>query len=173
MLTVLLRSRRGRGFALLFSARRLGLAAFSATRGNVGRLQVLSGTLTPRVLPAARRRSCLLNRLALLLPMRRLIGHTAGLTRNSCLMKLSLLLPLRRLVGDTAGLARSCPLQRLALLLPMRLVGDTAGLPRSWAANTALELAFGFAAGSWRPFRSHSWPTGRRGRCDLLARFSF
>ena len=203
MVTVLLRSRRGRGFALLFSARWLGLATFSATRGSVGRLQVgsrppLSGALIPRELPTARRRSCLLNRLTLLLPMRRLVGHTTGLTRNSCLMKLALLLPLRRLVGDTAGLTRSCPLHRLTLLLPVRrlvgdtagltrscplqrlalllpvrrLVGDTAGLTRSWAANTALELASVFAAWGWHPFGRHSWPTGRRGRCDLLARLS-
>ena len=228
MVIVLLRSRRGRGFALLFSARWLGLATFSATRGSVGRLQVgsrppLSGALIPRELPTARRRSCLLNRLTLLLPMRRLVGHTTGLTRNSCLMKLALLLPLRRLVGDSAGLTRSCPLQRVALLLPARrlvgdtaglarscplqrlplllpvrrlvgdsagltrscplqrlpfllparrLVGDTAGLTRSWAANTALELASVFAAWGWHPFGRHSWPTGRRGRCDLLARLS-
>src|SRR6267143_234114 len=134
MVTVLLRSRRWRGFALLFSARWFGLATFSATRGSVGRLQVgsrppLSGALIPRELPTARRRSCLLNRLALLLPMRRLVGHTAGLTRNSCLTKVALLLALRRLAGDTSGLTRSCRLQRLALLLPMRrLVGQTAGL---------------------------------------------
>src|SRR5207253_1009598 len=153
MVIVLLRSRRGRGFALLFSARWLGLATFSATRGSVGRLQVgsrppLSGALIPRELPTARRRSCLLNRLTLLLPMRRLVGHTTGLTRNSCLMKLAFLLPVRRLVGDTAGLTRS------------------------WAANTALELASVFAAWGWHPFGRHSWPTGRRGRCDLLARLS-
>src|SRR5438128_1398309 len=227
MVIVLLRSRRGRGFALLFSARWLGLATFSATRGSVGRLQVgsrppLSGALIPRVLPAARRRSRLLDRLALLLPVRRFAGDSAGLARNSCLMKLALLLPVRRfiggsaglsrscrlqrlalllpvrrlvgdtarltrsrplqrlalllpvrrLVGDTARLTRSCPLQRLALLLPVRrLVGDTAGLTRSWAANTALELASVFAAWGWHPFRRHSWPTGRRGRRDLLARF--
>src|SRR5882762_3781743 len=108
MVTVLLRSRRGRGFALLFSARRrLGLATFSATRGNVGRLQVLSGTLTPRELPAARRGSCLLNRLALLLPMLRLVGDTAGLTRSRPLQRLALLLPVRRLVGHTTGLTRN------------------------------------------------------------------
>src|SRR5947208_12529596 len=225
MVIVLLRSRRGRCFALLFSARRLGLAAFSTTRGSVGRLQVgsrppLSGALIPRVLPAARRRSRLLNRLALLLPVRRFAGDSAGLAGNSCLMKLALLLPLRRFIGGTAGLTRSCPLQRLAFLLPVRrlvgdtarltrsrplqrlalllpvrrlvgdttrscplqrlalllpvrrLVGDTAGLTRSWAANTALELASVFAAWGWHPFRRHSWPTGRRGRCDLLARFS-
>src|SRR5438876_944270 len=124
MVTVLLRSRRGRGFALLFSVRRL-------------------------------------------------VGDTAGLTRSCPLQRLALLLPVRRLVGDTAGLTRSCPLQRLPFLLPVRrLVGDTAGLTRSWAANTALELASVFAAWGWHPFRRHSWPTGRRGRCDLLARFS-
>src|SRR5437667_88001 len=128
MVIVLLRSRRGRCFALLFSARRLGLAAFSATRGSVGRLHVSSLPCLARVL---------------------------------------------RLRGLAAASTRSRPLQRLALLLPVRrLVGDTAGLTRSWAANTALELASVFAAWGWHPFRRHSWPTGRRGRCDLLARFS-
>ena len=76
-------------------------------------------------------------------------------------------------VIDTTRLDRNWPFQRLPLLLRvLRLIGDAAGLDRGWAASTALKLAFGFATRSWRPLRSHSWPTGRRGRCDLLARFS-
>src|SRR6267143_2013787 len=125
MVTVLLRSRRWRGFALLFSARWFGLATFSATRGSVGRLQVgsrptLSGAWIPRELPTARRRSCLLNRLALLLPMRRLVGDTAGLTRSCPLQRLPLLLPAQRLVGHTTGLTRNSCLMKLALLLSLR-----------------------------------------------------
>ena len=176
MVTILLRSRRWRGFALLFSARRFALAAFSATLGSIGWLQVgslppLSGALALTILPAAGRRSCLLNRLPLLLSVRRLVRDIAGLARSWPLQRLLFLLPMLRLVGDTAGLARSCPLQRLPFPLPMlRLIGDTAGLARSWAASAALKLPF--AARSWRPFRSHSWPTGRRSRSDLLARFS-
>src|SRR5438876_4668326 len=164
MVTVLLRSRRGRGFALLFSARWLGLATFSATRGSVGRLQVgsrppLSGALIPRVLPAARRRSRLLDRLALLLPVRRFAGDSAGLARNSCLMKLALLLPLRRFIGGTAGLTRSCPLQRLALLLPVRrLVGDTARLTRSCPPHSAPQLVPVLALCGGPPSRTRSWP---------------
>src|SRR5437870_11958350 len=105
MVIVLLRSRRGRGFALLFSARRLGLATFSATRGSVGRLDVssrpsLSGALILRVLPTARMRSCLLNRrLDLLLSVRRLVGDSAGLARSSSPVSLALLPPVRRARG--------------------------------------------------------------------------
>ena len=156
--TVLLRIRRGRGFALLFSASRLAWAPFSDAR-------------------AARSGSCLLNGLALLLPVRRLVGDTARLARGCPFRRLPLLLLLLRvlrLIGDTTGLNRSCPFHRLPLLLRMlRLIGDTAELDRrGGTTSTPLKLGFGFSTRSWHPFRSHSWPTGRRGRCDLLARFS-